>query len=167
MLIKRVCGNRRVALCWRFEETGLVVMDPALDPSMDVKAYMDSLFDPVHVKVREGEQPTWFTLRTIPRPLYLARDGGTSRGDADWVIRSCLRELENYGMEDEAGQVSALKIEFAKWSDKLDLVSEDTMDKLRLDDLERVALMLMARHMTEAGRGPLAKRSGKPSGLTE
>lgn len=165
MLRKRIVGPRRVVLCYRFKGTDTVVRDPALSDEMDPEAYAASLFDASLIKVKPGEQPTFWSIRSIPRLNLLAGDdmGGSLR-KADWWIRSCLRGVENFTIVGDNGVESSLEFKLEAEGDYGDMVSRATMDAMRLNEHEHYALMGMLRVIVEAGAGPLAKPSEPPPG---
>jgi hypothetical protein len=163
--VKRICGPRTIAICWQFPDTEVRIMDPSLDESMDAKLYADSLFDPQHVKVAESASPpSWLEVRAMPRPLLLVAEQPSPRARADWWARCCIRKADGYVTEDDAGITAPVALEFEKWGDKLDILTEASLESLGLGEMESYALLGMLRTIAEAGRGPLVRRSSRPSG---
>ena len=165
MHVKRICGPRTIVICWQFPDTEVRIMDPSLDESMDAKLYAESLFDPQHVKVADATSPpSWLEVRSMPRPLLLVADATSPQARADWWARCCIRRADGYVTEDDAGATLPVALEFEKWGDRLDILTEASLDALGLGEMESYALLGMLRTIAEAGRGPLVRRSAKPSG---
>jgi hypothetical protein len=164
--VKRLCGNRRIAICYQFD-SGMIVADPALDMDrMDARAYADSLFDASMVAVKDGESPAWFDVRPMPHDLALAADAPTPLGKAEWIIRCCVRGVSGVSIVSEDGSSRELEAQFKPWG-KLDILDDATVAALcGFGDNLVYPLMQQIRAVSEAGRGPLARPSSKPSGQT-
>lgn len=169
-LTRRICGPRRVPICWPFAEDAekRALCDPALADDMDIKGYVESLFDPAFLKVKEGAQPTFFTIRPLPRRLGLLGEG-TARIRSDWVLRCCVRAVDGLTVFDEESKEQkpvTLKMVKAPVEGE-EILSEESMDLLAFSDMERLALSKQVEAITEAGKGPLLRSCVMPSGPGE
>jgi hypothetical protein len=166
MLVKRVCGPRRVVLAWAFEETGAVTKDPALADDMNVRAYVESYFDPAHIKTKPGFEPSWITIRPLLRKqrevVFGEPDG---RIVTLWYQRCGTIRFENVLVADDAGAVRELQIILEEDPQAGPIAPARVFEELDLPTPYSLALYHQIRHLTEA-MGPLAMSSPTQRGPT-
>jgi hypothetical protein len=83
-----------------------VVADPAIDiEASDIKAYWDSNFDEQHLVLKNGEEPTRFTIAQLNRPQKEAIDAMPgARVISSWYMRASVLAITNYEITDDAGE---------------------------------------------------------------
>jgi hypothetical protein len=163
---RKCCGPRRVVLVLGSEERA--VADPALDLEAmgdeGIKAYWESLFDPLHLRWKPGGEAdaTWWTIRPL---TARQKDQGAAltvdRQRARYYLQCALLRVENYRITNDAGEIIATPQPDRRTPEGE--ASDKWFDELNLLGNELIGLMLMIAQISEA-RAPLSRPSGAPSG---
>lgn len=149
-IIKRICGPRRVVLAASLGEDASI-RDEAMAPDMDIKAYTDSLYDPELVKLQDGADPVWWTIKPLTRRQKDALEQhGTTRGKMWHYVRCSLTAVDGYYLQSDDGAKKQVELKTAPEGRLGELLTEETLDVLDLDDQTLLGLMLMIRTISEA-----------------
>jgi|ETNvirnome_2_300_1030623.scaffolds.fasta_scaffold00529_11 hypothetical protein len=173
MFIIQKTGIRKVVIACAIEvedadggTQSVAVVDPAVDvehDDTDLIAYRDSFFDAKHLKFKDGEEPSWFSIQPLTRRQKEAADEMMPRKRAAWDIRAGLIDC-HFRYVDSDGQTKDVQQPERLNNGRLGkMVTEGWMDKVNLPSELLHALSYMVRHISEA-TVPLSSGSSKESG---
>ena len=165
---RRILDRRRVVIAfWQEGTSEALLVDPAVDlDKSDLAAYRKSLWDPGKLVLRDGEQPTWFTIKPLSRRQV--RYASTLRHEtvewADFVVRAGLCLVENYQLQKDTGErVQMPTVTVAKEGELGDLITSKWMDEVHLQSDIMTSLAIMIWAISEVHL-PLSRPSEPPSG---
>ncbi len=145
------------------------VIDPAIDiEASDLDAYWTSLFDLQHIKIKDGELPTYFTIKPLTRRQKDAVDVLTGeKALSSWYIRCSLVKLFNYQIMDSNGKIGdAPHPVIKKHGEVGEIATEDWLDKVCFTTDVKNALCIAIMAISEA-KLPLSTPSEQESGDPE
>ena len=171
-LVRYSTGSRRVAVAIRFDKDDgepVTLVDPALDyDGTDLEKYEESYYDPAHLTIRDGEEPTWFSIKPLTHKQR-AHIGGMSGYDQFLMaFRFGVMAVDNYYSENmETGEREIKpKVKRANWSGMGDAVTEGWLREADLITDVIISVGIMVMRISEAA-APLSRGSKPPSGGDE
>ena len=172
MIGKYSTGSRKVAIAIKFEKDDgepVTLIDPALDyDKTDLDKYDESYYDPAHLAVVEGDEPTWFHLQPMTHKQRTHVGGLDGYDKFLMALRFGLTGVDNYYHQDvTSGDKEMVQpVKRNNWSGMGAAVTESWLkDADFFTDLV-LSIGIMVLRISEAS-SPLSRGSNKPSGAEQ
>ncbi len=154
-------GHKRVVIAVTLErqgDSGEPVMNTITDSAVDrtesdLAAYESSLWDvDAHIKFRDGDEPTWFTIQPLTRRQWDHIEKLDVIEQANFAIRAAVLSHEGYFLKDADGATTIAPQPKRKPNGTFGPMAQDSwLDRMNIHPWFKLALLKMIKKVTEVG----------------